>query len=110
MIDWNRVKILRTELGAENFADVVGLFLDEMEAELPKLPHADTQSELVDLLHFLKGGALNLGFAEFSELCQDGEAKATGHGPQDVNIGQIVASYHQSRACFVDGLDKFDAD
>jgi HPt (histidine-containing phosphotransfer) domain-containing protein len=109
MIDWKRVKDLRAELGAEHFADVVGLFLEEMETELPKLPQAQTAPEMVNLLHFLKGGALNLGFAEFSELCRNGEAKASGHGPQDVNIGQIVASYHRSRACFVDGLEKIDA-
>jgi len=108
MIDWNRVKDLRTEIGADNFADVVDLFLDEMETELPRLRQVNGQPDLVAVLHFLKGGALNLGFAEFSSLCLAGELTAARDGTAAVNIQEILTSYDQSRASFVEGLGKVD--
>ena len=34
MIDWTRVSELRDEIGAEDFGDVVEIFLEEVEAEV----------------------------------------------------------------------------
>ncbi|WP_442970022.1 hypothetical protein [Roseovarius sp. ZX-A-9] len=37
MIDWSRVAELRSEIGAEDFDEVVELFLEEVEAEISVL-------------------------------------------------------------------------
>ena len=37
MIEWDRVAELRDEVGAEDFAEVVELFLDEVEATLARI-------------------------------------------------------------------------
>ena len=75
MINWDRVDELRSEIGEDGFAEVVELFLDEVETtvmRLPSLPAAALEASL----HFLKGSAWNLGFRDFGALCQDGERKA----------------------------------
>ena len=78
MIDWERVAELRSEIGAEGFAEVVELFLDEVEAMVMAM--GKTPGKLEDELHFLKGSALNLGFRTFSAQCQKGETlAASGH-------------------------------
>jgi HPt (histidine-containing phosphotransfer) domain-containing protein len=110
MIDWNRVKDLQEEIGADNFADVVDLFLDEMEMELPKLRQGHGPGDLVAVLHFLKGGALNLGFTDFSDLCLKAELSAAEHGSATVNVQEILGCYDTSRVAFVNGLAKGAAD
>ena len=37
MIDWTRVETLREEVGAEEFSEVVDLFLNEVDAALQKM-------------------------------------------------------------------------
>jgi len=76
MIDWARVAQLREEIGAEDFSEVIEIFLEEVESEIAPLRQTCTPSQLEAVLHFLKGSALNLGFATFAELCADGETKA----------------------------------
>jgi len=110
MIDWNRVKDLQEEIGADDFADVVDLFLDEMETELPKLRQGHGPGDLVAVLHFLKGGALNLGFTEFSNLCLIGEISAAEHGSAGVDVQEILGCYDKSRVAFVNGLARGAAD
>jgi HPt (histidine-containing phosphotransfer) domain-containing protein len=99
MIDWARVNALRLEIGADGFGEVVAMFLDETdEAMAGLLPGADART-LEGQLHFLKGTALNLGFADFAALCQAGE-----RAPLQADIPAIRRSYAASRAAFEAGL------
>ena len=76
MIDWTRVNDLREEIGDDSFAEVVELFLDEVEEVVMRLAAAPYPGSYEQHLHFLKGSAANLGFASFGALCQDGERQA----------------------------------
>ena len=76
MINWARVVELREEIGAEDFDEVVELFLCEVEERVEHLDSEEPLSEIEEDLHFLKGSALNLGFTSFANLCHEGEIKA----------------------------------
>ncbi len=82
MIDWQRVAELREEIGAEDFAEVVDLFLTEVEGAIAQLFGPEGEALVTeDQMHFLKGAALNLGFKALSDLCRKGEqAAASGQG------------------------------
>lgn len=103
-IDWTRADELRAEFGSDGFAEVVELFLDEVEGVVSRLSSHPDPAQLEADLHFLKGGAWNLGFAEFGALCQDGERKAASGNPAVIDIGRIVAVYSDSKAEFLAGL------
>ena len=107
MINWDRVNELRDEIGADDFAEVVEIFLEEVEEEITKLAgDADPQS-LESTLHFLKGSALNLGFSHFSELCQAGELAAQSAAPVDTDA--LKAIYAASKTEFLNSLDGSNA-
>lgn len=108
MIDWERVTELRTEVGPENFDEVVDLFLFEVEDELTRLREFSNPEGMAARLHFLKGSALNLGFAAFSELCAVGEA-AAGAEANLVNVDDVLACYSLSKQEFTRGLHRFAA-
>lgn len=99
MIDWDRVQALRDEVGADDFAEVVDLFLEEVDEALGGLTAKLAPAALSAALHFLKGSALNLGFAEFARLCQDGEKT-----PEKADLPAIQATYTVSKAAFAKGL------
>lgn len=101
MIDWTRVSDLREEIGAEDFAEVVEIFLEEVEAAMENL--GDDHAGLEAKLHFLKGSALNLGFADFSDLCGAGENRAAD-GATDIDLKEITGCYAASREAFLEGL------
>lgn len=104
MIDWARVFELRQEIGAEDFDEVVELFLEEVEEVIARLREQTSRSSLEQDLHFLKGSALNLGFSAFSTLCQHGELLAAQGEASDVDVPKILESYDQSRSTFVEEL------
>lgn len=108
MIDWARVTELRDEIGAEDFGDVVALFLEEANDVVGKLPGFTDAKSLESGLHFLKGSALNLGFSELARLCQEGERNAAG-GLIPGNVAAVIACYDVSKACFDAGLPKLAA-
>jgi HPt (histidine-containing phosphotransfer) domain-containing protein len=68
MIDWSQVKSLRNDVGHDEFDEIVELFLEEVEKIVAKLREAPNISELENDMHSLKGSALNLGFATFSQM------------------------------------------
>lgn len=109
MIDWNRVHDLRDEIGDDEFAEVVELFLDEVEIEIAALRGKVPLDTLESRLHFLKGSALNLGFAQFCDMCQAGETTASGGAAEQVDIGNILASYDASKMVFLKGLKDMKA-
>lgn len=104
MINWNRVHELRDEIGAEDFDEVVELFLEEVEQVIDRLRSSPDPATLGQDLHFLKGSALNLGFQNFSGLCQSGETASTEGAADSVNIAEILNSYEMSKQAFQEGL------
>ena len=105
MIDWSRVAELRDEVGADDFGEVVDLFLDEVEEVLARLGGDRDATRFEDDFHFLKGSALSLGFRAFSNLCRDGERLTAEGRAQDVDVTEILAVYEASKAEFVAQLD-----
>ncbi len=101
MIHWARVNELREEVGAEDFDEVVELFLEEVEEVIDRLRRNADLSQLEQDLHFLKGSALSLGFADFSDLCQDGERKSADGNADTVDIAAIITGFAQSKSQFV---------
>lgn len=106
MILWSRVNELRDEVGPEDFEEVVRLFLEEVEEVIERLRQDKDRSQLEQDLHFLKGSALNLGFATFSDLCQDGERRAAEGKADSVDVTGIVNGYEQSKTAFFTGLQE----
>ncbi len=100
MINWPRVQQLRHEVGAEEFDEVVQIFLDEVHEALDRLKQDTRRSQMERNLHFLKGSALSLGFDQFSKLCQDGERQAAAGDAGAVDIPRILAMFDASNAVF----------
>ena len=92
---------LRDEVGAEDFDEVVELFLEEVDEAIVALRDLTDLSELEPQCHFLKGSTLNIGFRDFANLCQAGEAAAAAGKGADVDIAAIVQSYAESREVFI---------
>lgn len=100
MIDWDRVDGLRAEIGAEDFAEVVAMFLEEADEVAERLSRQSDDALRADL-HFLKGAALNLGFSALADLCGQGEGiRATGFDPTPV-----VTLYYTTKAAFSAALE-----
>ncbi|MDO5658477.1 MAG: Hpt domain-containing protein [Paracoccus sp. (in: a-proteobacteria)] len=97
MIDWARVADLREDLGDDEFAPVLELFLDEVETTLMRLDPADG-ARLADDLHAMKGAAANLGFADFAALCDAG-----------AGVGALNDCYTMSKRALVGGLARMGA-
>lgn len=100
MINWPRVAQLRDEIGAEDFGEVVQLFLEEVEEVIDRMREKPDSDRLESDLHFLKGSALNLGFRSFSTLCQDGERKAAAGRADEVDVAAVLLNFEQSRDVF----------
>jgi HPt (histidine-containing phosphotransfer) domain-containing protein len=109
MIDWSRIKNLRDEVGAEDFDEVVEIFIEEVAEVIERLRHAPQVDTLGDDLHALKGSALNLGFTAFSDLCQTGETLAAHNRAEDIALEPILDCYDLSRTAFLSGLQNGEA-
>ncbi len=105
MIDWERVAELRSEIGAEGFAEVLELFLDEVEGVVMNLGRK--AEKLGDDLHFLKGSAWNLGFRGFGAMCQDGERRCAAGNCASVDVDAILECYARSKTQFMGRVDEF---
>jgi histidine phosphotransfer protein HptB len=108
MIEWDRVNELRSEIGADDFAEVVELFLQEADEAISRLSNANGAAVLEADLHFLKGAALNLGFREFADLCQEGERRAA-EGDSGADLAAVKASYQRSKAALIQAQAKSSA-
>jgi HPt (histidine-containing phosphotransfer) domain-containing protein len=104
MIDWDRVKTLRQEVGDDAFDEVISLFVEEVDEVVARLQDSPDPSRFEQDLHFLKGSALNLGFAELGDLCQDAERLAASGRPGKIDLAAIIACYGRSRGAFLDRL------
>ena len=101
MIDWERIRELRSEIGPEDFMEVAGMFLEEADEAVVRLAMPRDAKALEADLHFLKGAALNLGFSQLSTLCQDGERRAAA-GDLTVDVVAVRDSYLASKQRFLD--------
>ncbi len=102
MIDWDRVAQLREEVGPDDFGEVVELFLEEVDEATRRLRERPDPGRYEDDLHFLKGSALNLGFASFGALCQAGERQAKEGRALEVDLKPILDCYEASRQEFLE--------
>lgn len=100
MIQWQRVRQLRDEVGADEFDEVVQIFLEEVHEVIARLNQDTARSQLEQNLHFLKGSALSLGFDQFSKLCQDGERRAAAGQGAEVDLPAILAVFDSSKSVF----------
>lgn len=104
MIDWSRVRELRREIGEEGFAEVVELFLDEVETAIGRLASATSTRASAEDMHFLKGSAWNLGFVDFGALCHDSERRAAAGRFEQADLERVMTCYAASKAAFLGGL------
>lgn len=100
MIDWTRITDLERDLGPDSFAEVVALFLSEVDTALSGLAPGGDRAQLGPDLHFLKGAGLNLGFQDFAALCQIGETQAALGQADQVDLAAIVACFRLSYVQF----------
>ncbi|NJM82740.1 MAG: hypothetical protein HC844_09730 [Tabrizicola sp.] len=104
MIDWKRVEELREEIGADDFAEVVGMFLDEAHQTIDRLRGGIPPEVVGGQLHFLKGSALNLGLTELAALCQTGEQEAARGRAEGVDLMRVVDVYLASEMAFLGAM------
>lgn len=104
MIDWTRITVLRAEIGEDDLQEVIGLFLEETDEVIARLDEGVDVAELESLLHFLKGSALNLGFSDLADVCQDGERKAAIGEGAAIDLEVVINLYCTSRTTFMDGM------
>lgn len=105
MIDWTQVDELRSEMGPA-FGELVDAFLEEVDVGLGNFdPGADAGSQAA-ALHYLKGAALNLGFAEFARLCAAGEGAANAGRIPAADPQALQRCYEESRREFLSGLSR----
>ena len=111
MIDWAQVGELRNEVGADDFEEVVHLFLAEVEAVIALLQsrvesglQADAGDPLEAQLHFLRGSALSLGFTTFCSLCLTAERKAADGLATAEDVSEVLFAYYSAKAEFLEGL------
>lgn len=103
MVNWDRIRELREEIGEEDYAEVVELFFAEVSAAIERLGRPGTDKEREADLHFLTGSALNLGFDALGRLCQAGEVRAVAGTLEDAEVRAVVETYHASRTAFAAG-------
>ena len=104
MIDWTQVKSLREEVGPDDFEEVVELFLEEVDEVVSRLATNAQTDVLEEDFHFLKGSAMNLGFAEFSSLCQKGEERAARGLAGETDVSEALDAYQKSKVKFINDL------
>lgn len=108
MVDWVRVNDLRTEVGEDDYSEIITMFLEETDLVMERLAESNSSAALERDLHFLKGSALNIGLATLANLCQIGEKKAAA-GRTDIDIAEIMRVYADSRAALVSSIDGTEA-
>ena len=103
MINWDRVLVLRSEIGPDDFEEVVSLFLEEADEAMARLSVAGGAKALAADLHFVKGAALNLGFDTLAALCQEVEKRA---GDLSVDLEAVRNAYATCRSEFEEGAKR----
>ncbi|GLQ35374.1 nickel transporter [Amylibacter marinus] len=105
MINWDQVKQLEEDIGAEDFGDIVVVFIEEVDEAVDALREITSMGDddMATALHFLKGSAANLGFADFAASCGAGEDLANKQQAAEVDLQSVVALYDASKSEFLTG-------
>lgn len=109
LIDWVRVAELSAEVGADSFGAVVEVFLEEVDDLAARLAEAPDAGRIEADMHFLKGCALNLGFARLAGLCSRAEAQAAAGDAAGVDLATVLACLAASRRQFLQGCAEVNA-
>lgn len=107
MLDWDRVNELRDEIGEEDLADVLALFLEEVEERLTLLD-AGSGAPLADDLHFVKSSALNIGFNALAEMSAGMETAARA-GATTADIAGLRTCFHDACVALETGGVRIEA-
>jgi len=92
-VDWDRMTSLRDDIGAEDFADILLMFVAEISEKLDGLTANDAAATEADF-HFLRGSAANLGFAAMIIACERAEqACRTGQIP---NVPAVLRAFEDA--------------
>lgn len=103
MIDWGRLRQLCAEVGEEEFAPLLELFLDEIEESIVRST-ATGRRHLEVHLHRLHACAVSAGLVDVALLCKQFEECLHRGRPEDVNLGLIGATYTASKRALIAGL------
>ena len=106
MIDWVRVNALKEDVGSEDFDDIIALFLEEVDGTVARLKMAPNPKTLGADLHFVKGSAAGLGFTDFVDHCQIGEALCKEGKVDQVDLRAIISTYAASKNLFLQEMPK----
>jgi histidine phosphotransfer protein HptB len=98
MIDWARVADLHGEIGDDAFAEVLELFVQEVDEGLERLRNAETAPARMAEFHFLKGAALNLGLTELAACCSRGEVMAGQGQDTDAELAKVATGFPKANA------------
>ena len=101
MINWSRIQELEQEIGPEGLREIAEIFLEEVEEALAGLKDAPSGPARSEMMHFLKGSALNLGLREMADLCDRGES-----GDADVTDDHVVAAFARAKTALLTELGK----
>ncbi|MEM9797258.1 MAG: hypothetical protein AAF919_12255 [Pseudomonadota bacterium] len=74
MVDDDRIRELEREIGSEDVAAIMALFVEEASATIAKLAGGLEDADHARAIHFLRSGALNIGltgFAREAEMAGD---------------------------------------
>lgn len=109
MIDWQQARQLQDDVGKDEMAEVVDLFLSEVDEAIGLLQDEYESMEAKNksaAFHFLKGCASNLGFREFGDQCSQGEAAINAGGKPAFQIPDLVMTYTESKQLFMGEYQK----
>lgn len=91
LIDWDLLDSLKADIGEEDFADVITLFVAEIGEKIEDM-RASPEAASADDFHFLKGSAANLGFTAMSAACDTAEAACRAGRSGDLDA--VHAAFH----------------
>lgn len=96
LIDRAQLEALRAEIGEEDMAEVIQIFLAESDEILSRCRKHPAATDWVMELHALKGCALNLGLSRMAEMCHRAEMRQRGTADGEAEFQQIAACYAAS--------------
>ncbi|MGB3406476.1 MAG: hypothetical protein WBA67_03195 [Jannaschia sp.] len=76
MVDEDRISDLRHEIGEEDLAIVLGMFLSEAQRMIDAIATGLSDDAHARATHFLRSGALNIGFVAFAAAADHAAAAA----------------------------------
>jgi HPt (histidine-containing phosphotransfer) domain-containing protein len=98
VISIERIDELKTEVGEDDFEEIVALFMSESRTIIGRLQAATDPAEAEDLLHALKGSALNLGFDMLASLCAEGQGAEVGSAVWNARLERLLDVFDESKA------------